>query len=252
MGIGIRSKSGHSSVGARLNFVIADDHPMVRQGVRMMLELEYPGGVFQEADTFAGVLEAASASPRAVLLIDLDMPGMVGVESLRALRRMFPDLRIAVHSGSGDRQMILDALGAGMNGYILKASPVEELLYAVATVLAGRIYVTEQFSRAAGPVAPPADAPVDAPAREPAGAPPGSPRPAGIATPAQQDLTRRETEVLMCLLRGQSNKHIARELGIGEGTVKVHLASIFKSLGARNRTEAALIAAERGILPRLD
>jgi len=235
---------------AALNFIIADDHPMVRQGVRMMLELEYPGSAFTEADSYAAMSDAAVMWPDAVLLVDLDMPGMAGVESLHALRSAFADLRIAVHTGSSGRQLVLDALAAGVNGYIVKASPVEELLYAISTMLAGRIYVTEQFGRASPGIA-------DAPPRAMAPAPPAhasSPPPAPGPQPDQNDrlgLTRRETEVLACLLRGQSNKTIARQLGIGEGTVKVHLASIFKSLGARNRTEAALIAAQRGIVPRL-
>ncbi len=213
------------------NFILADDHPMVRQAVRMVLELEYPGSQVAEAGTLDAVLEAIARMPEAMVVIDLDMPGMDGVESLRALRQGFPGITLAVLSGNGDRTVILDALEAGVNGYILKASPSEELLYAVATMLGGRIYVTGRF---AGPAA----APPPRPAAPPAGPPKD-----------RLALTPREHEVLVCLMKGQSNKQIARTLGIGEGTVKVHLASVFRALGAQNRTEAVLIAVERGLSP---
>lgn len=209
-------------------FILADDHPMVRQAVRMVIEMEYPGSPVIEAGTLDAVRDAACLAPDAMVVIDLDMPGMDGVASLRTLRQGFPGLLLAVLSGNDDRGVILDALAAGVNGYIIKASPSDELLYAVATMLAGRIYVTGRF---AGP----------APAQHP-------PAPAA-AGPSRPALTPREHEVLVCLMKGQSNKQIARALGIGEGTVKVHLASVFRSLGAQNRTEAVLIAVERGVSP---
>jgi DNA-binding NarL/FixJ family response regulator len=219
------------------DFIVADDHPMVRQAVRMVLEIEYPGHGVAEAGTLDAVLEAVSLSPNAMVIIDLDMPGMNGAESLRALRQGFPDLLMAVLSGNGDRQVILEALAAGVNGYILKASPSDELLYAIATILTGRIYVTGTFVRssAAASAAP-------APAR--------APEPTVRAAPKDRlALTPREHEVLVCLMKGHSNKQIARQLGIGEGTVKVHLASIFRTLGAQNRTGAVLVAVEHGLSP---
>jgi DNA-binding NarL/FixJ family response regulator len=219
------------------DFLVADDHPMVRQAVRMVLEIEYPGQAVAEAGTLDAVLGAVSLSPDAMVIIDLDMPGMDGVESLRALRQGFPDLLMAVLSGNGDRQVILDALAAGVNGYILKASPSEELLYAISTILTGRIYVTGTFVRSAA-----AASAAPAPAR--------APEPLPRAVPKDRlALTPREHEVLVCLMKGQSNKQIARQLGIGEGTVKVHLASIFRALGAQNRTGAVLVAVERGLSP---
>lgn len=215
-------------------FIIADDHPMVRQAVRMVIEMEYPGRLVREAGSLDAVLEAVARAPAAMVVIDLDMPGMDGVESLRALRQGFPGLKLAVLSGNGDRQVILDALDAGVNGYILKASPSDEMLYAVATILSGRIYVTGALGRFAGAPAPPPARPAE---------------PARGASREKLALTPREHEVLVSLMRGHSNKQIARALGIGEGTVKVHLASVFRALGAQNRTEAVLIAVERGISP---
>jgi DNA-binding NarL/FixJ family response regulator len=194
----------------------------------MVLEMEHPGRPVREAGSLDDVLELAAAAPDAMAIIDLDMPGMDGAESLRALRQAFPALVLAVLTGNADRAMILDALDAGVNGYMLKASPSDELVYAVTTMLGGRIYVAGRFAGAAVPLAP---------------------RPIGPPAAAKHHmaLTPREHEVLVCLMKGQSNKQIARALGIGEGTVKVHLAGVFRCLGAQNRTEAVLIAVDRGV-----
>ncbi len=154
---------------------------------------------------------------------------MDGVESLRALRQDFPMLLMAVLSGNAERQVITDALSAGVNGYILKASPPEELLYAIATIRGGHVYMTDALLTASDPAPPPRLS---------------DPGPA-MEVP---NLTPRQQEVTTWLMKGHSNKQIARSLNIGEGTVKIHLAAIFRTLGAQNRTEAVLIAKPAGSL----
>ena len=218
------------------DFIVADDHTLVRQGVRMMLEAAFTDTRVIEAIDLDTALTAVVAHPGAMLLIDLDMPGMDGTESLRALRQEFPHLRMAVLSGNADRGMIINALNAGVNGYILKANPAEELLHAVSTVLGGRIYLADVFSKLlgiGGSVVPQPEPPVlDA-----------EPAPRGELPP----LTPRQRQVMEWLMKGHSNKQIARDLQIGEGTVKIHLASIFRALGVQNRTEAVMAAAQRGL-----
>ncbi len=212
------------------NFVVADDHPLVRQGVGLVLEAEFPGSRVVEAADLDATLEAVVAQSGAILLIDLDMPGMDGVESLRALRENFPRLLMAVLSGNAERQTISDALNAGINGYILKASPSEELLYAISVIRGGRVYLTDGLWKYADRMAP---------------VPPPHPDPdPGSMLPR---LTPRQREVAVWLMKGHSNKQIARDLNIGEGTVKIHLASIFRGLGAQNRTEAVMIASRLGL-----
>ena len=102
------------------NFIVADDHPLVRQGVRMVLESEFTDGHVTEAADLDAALVAVVAQSNAVLLIDLDMPGMEGAESLRALRQDFPQLLMAVLSGNADRTMITEALKAGVNRFVAR------------------------------------------------------------------------------------------------------------------------------------
>jgi DNA-binding NarL/FixJ family response regulator len=223
-------------LGLKPDFIVADDHPLVRQGVRLVLEAEFAESRVIEAANLDAVLSAVVAHPGAMLLIDLDMPGMDGAESLRALRQDFPRLRMAVLSGNAERTIIIDALNAGVNGYILKADPAEELLHAVSTILGGRIYVTDVFSKFSDMGCPAALQPpkpgVDL-QLEPRGELPS--------------LTSRQQQVLAWLMKGHSNKQIARDLNIGEGTVKIHMASIFRALGVQNRTEAVMTATQRGL-----
>jgi DNA-binding NarL/FixJ family response regulator len=212
-------------------FIVADDHPLVRQGVRMVLETEYPDIRVTEAADLDSALAAVVERPEAILLIDLDMPGMDGVESLRALRQNFPSLRMAVLSGSADRTTVANALNAGVNGYILKASPPDELLHAISTIQGGRVYLATVLSKFSD-TPPPSVAPVT---REP------EPR------PESPPLTPRQRDVIAWLMKGHSNKQIARDLEIGEGTVKIHIAALFRALRVQNRTEAVMAATCLGL-----
>jgi DNA-binding NarL/FixJ family response regulator len=226
------------SEGGKPRFVVADDHPLVRQGVRLVLEAEFPDGQVIEAHDLDTALDALVADPDTLLLIDLDMPGMDGTESLRALREEFPALLIAVLSGNSERQTIVDSLNAGVNGYILKASPPEELLYAISTIRDGRLYLNNVLWKSSispgkqAPAAPPA--PVSEPLRQ-------------LPIPLTPRQRQRQRQVTQWLMKGHSNKQIARALEIGEGTVKIHLALIFRTLGAQNRTEAVMIASRLGL-----
>jgi two-component system invasion response regulator UvrY len=110
-----------------LKILIADDHALVRQGLRQLLGDNNPDYEFTEADGLDATLDALATGGADLLLTDLNMPGMAGAESLRALREAHPVTKVAVLTGSDDRATILQCLGAGVHGYILKASPVEEI-----------------------------------------------------------------------------------------------------------------------------
>jgi len=217
-----------------LKVLIADDHAVLRQGLRQLLADENPEYEFAEADGFDAALDTLAGSGGDLLLIDLGMPGIAGADSLRALREAHPATKVAVLTGADDRATILDCLGAGVHGYILKTSPVIEIQHAIATILAGGVYVAPALAQLDGAVAP----------RPPTTAPDA---PQALCAETGADTLRftgRQLAVLRLLAEGRSTKDIARDLGLGVGTVKVHLAAIFRALNANNRTEAVVLASK--------
>ncbi len=214
-----------------MKVLIADDHELLRQAMRLALSDEQLGLSFAEANGFDAAVEALAADGADLLLIDLSMPGMAGAASLRALRGTHPATKIAVLTGADDRSTILECLAAGIHGYIVKSSPTEEIVNAVKTILAGSVYVTPtlaHLARAKGAGNGPATLSQSAPLP--------------TSDVRAEDFTPRQRDVLRLLGQGRPTKEIARELELGEGTVKVHLAAIYRILNARNRTEAVLMA----------
>ncbi|MCW5771736.1 MAG: response regulator transcription factor [Rhodospirillaceae bacterium] len=200
--------------------LVADDHALFRKGLKLLLSDVHPKADLRDVDSLDSALECLSGEPVDLAILDLRMPGMNGPESLRAVREAYPDTMLLVLSGSDARNDVLGALGAGVHGYVVKTSPDAELLAAIERVRKGQVYVPPQL---AAPAA-------DAPAAEP-------------DAPVFEGLTPRQRDVLRLLARGKANKEIARELDLAEGTVKIHLAAVLRFLKARNRTEAAVLAA---------
>lgn len=196
-----------------IRVLIVDDHPLVRAGLAGLVgaaeDLELVG---EAAGGEAALVVAASVQPD-VVLMDLSMPGMDGVEATARLRALVPSARVVVLTSFDDRGRVLAALRAGAVGYQLKDSDPGAVLAAVRSAAAG-------------------DAPLD-------------PRAARALLPAGGDsggpaLSTREEQVLRLIAAGRSNKEIARELGIAERTVKVHVGHAFTRIGVRDRTSAAL------------
>ena len=207
--------------------LIADDHALFRKGLKLLLSDSFPKAEVRDVDSLDSALDGLSnAAPVDLAILDLKMPGMAGVESLRAVREAYPETAILVLSGSDARNDVLGALGAGVHGYVVKSSPDAELLSAIERVRRGQVYVPPQLASPAVPEAPP---------------PPSDP------PVAFDGLTPRQKDVLRLLAKGKSNKEIARELTLAEGTVKIHLAAVLRFLKARNRTEAAVLAARFNI-----
>jgi DNA-binding NarL/FixJ family response regulator len=202
--------------------LIADDHPLVRDALTRTVHRVDAQAEVHEAQDFAGTLCLCEALQPQLALLDLNMPGMNGLEGLRGLRQQFPQLLMIVASGQEDPPTIRAVLAAGARGFFPKSEPPELLLQAIRTVQAGGVYMP---------------AGVLADFRN--GAPPAKPETSG--------LTPRQIDVLQRLLRGWPNKLIARELGLTEGTVKIHIAAILRALRARNRTEAVVRARELGL-----
>ena len=246
-----------------MHVLIADDHALLRQGLIVLMRDAHPTWTFGEAASFDEALEQLSQAPVDLLLIDLRMPGMEGSRTLQALREVYPQSRIAVLTGTDDRATILDCLGAGVHGYILKSDAAESMLGAIETLLAGGVYVPSMLTRLAGVAAKPlpsgappsSGAPaVAVPPVPPAAISPGVISPGGISPGAAPQLppgaqaarpaglTPRKIDVLKLLAEGRSTKDIARTLNLGLGTVKVHLAGVYRALGASNRMEAVVRA----------
>lgn len=204
-----------------MQVLIADDHPMVRDALVRTVQALEPAAVIRQARDYAEVVAGLAVLPD-LLLLDLHMPGMGGVDGVLRLRSAHPALRMVVASGEADPAVIRRVLAAGAAGFLPKSEPTAVLMQALRLVLAGGSYT-----------------PVLALGDFRSGLPP---RPADAS-----GLTVRQLEVLRLLMQGQPNKLIARALGLTEGTVKVHIAAILRALQARNRTEAVVMARRLGI-----
>lgn len=203
--------------------LVADDHPLVLDALaRALAELEPDAEIVAVGD-FDAALAALHDGAFDLALVDWQMPGMDGVSGLQRLRAAMPTLPIVVASGHDDAETIRAALGAGAAGFIPKSEQPAVLLQALRLVRAGGVYVPARLLAAAAQA------------------------PAAPAPPSTGDLTPRQLDVLDRLLRGEPNKLIARELGLTEGTVKIHIAAILRVLQVRNRTEAVVRARELGL-----
>lgn len=228
-----------------MKILLADDHAMFRTAVADGLEaLIGPGTMVLEAESYEATRALLVGTPDLdVVLLDLLMPGFDNFEGLAGLIRDFPDIPLVVLSGSGQSRYQIEAVRRGARGYIVKNQPLSVLAQIVQIVRDGGTYVSTSALDPAPQLAeagsgPPV--PLPAPATAPAGAEESASR--------LSRLTDRELQILGCLARGASNKHIARDLGITDTTVKVHLRMIFKKLGVSNRTQAAFFARERGAM----
>ncbi|HEX6605668.1 MAG TPA: response regulator transcription factor [Chloroflexia bacterium] len=202
-----------------IRVLIADDHPVVREGVAAMIERRPDMTVVGEAATGREAVAAYRAAQPDVVLMDLRMPDMTGVEAIGAIRGEFPGARIIVLTTYDGDEDIYRGLQAGARAYLLKDAPRDDLLDAIRAVHAGQSRI------------PPAVA-------------------ARLAERvlAGPELTARELEVLQGIVAGRSNKEIGAALGISEGTVKAHVNSILGKLGVADRTQAVTTALQRGIV----
>jgi DNA-binding NarL/FixJ family response regulator len=208
--------------------LVADDHGLYRSGFGFLLRDRMGFTSVIEAATFDAALDRLAQTPDVELaLFDLAMPGVSGPESLSVVKETYPGLRVAIVSGSEQRDDVVKAVAMGINGYVPKSLGDDEIIAALQDILDGRIFVPN-FMTSGGA------AEVRTPA---AAASSNKGDPGGGAT--SKAISPRQRDVLECVRRGLSNKEIARELDIAEGTVKIHLAALFSHYGARNRTELA-------------
>ena len=227
-----------------MKIVIADDHRLIVEAVVDKLSELGTGVTFVQAMSVPELLTSVTADVD-LLLVDLVMPGAQGLSHVLEVRRRYPDIRVIVLSGQEDRELMREALEAGVMGFIPKAYSPAVMLSAVRLVLSGGVYVPPMMLTGLDLTPARNTAAVDAGAHTPVHhgetlSGPGR----GSMPQLRSVLTERQMNVLALLSEGKPNKLISRNLGISEGTVKIHLAAIFRALGVRNRTEAVIAARE--------
>lgn len=221
-----------------MKILIADDHRLIVEAVAEKLAELAPGVTFVQAMSVSELLDSISADLD-LAVIDLGMPGARGLTHVEQVHRLRPSLRIVVLSGHEDPAIMRGALEAGASGFIPKAYSPEVMLSAVRLVLSGGIYVPPMMMSQ-----PHLSAGLDALALRPPPVDHGTGTGTRTLAQLRNVLTERQLEVLNLLSEGQPNKQIGRNLGISEGTVKIHLAAIFRALKVRNRTEAVVAVQE--------
>jgi len=211
------------SFGMLIGVLVVDDHLIVRKGVRaLLMDAENITVVGEAADGEEAVAEARRLQPQ-VILMDLKLPRLDGVEAIRAILAEQPNVGVVVLTGADADEQILAAVEAGALGYLAKTAERESFLLAISRVARGELWLPPRLTRKLlGHL---------------------KPRPSAPAEP----LTGRETSVLNLLAKGRTNQQIAQELNIAEATVRTHVSHILDKLGASNRVEAALHALRVGV-----
>jgi DNA-binding NarL/FixJ family response regulator len=204
-----------------IRLLIADDHPVVRDGLRAMLATQPDMELVGEAATGTEAVERARALRPDVVLMDLQMPKLDGPAAIATLRQQAPEVRVLVLTTFGTDADITRAVDAGATGYLLKDAPREQLFGAIRAAARGEAVLSPSVAtRVLG----------------------------RMRAPAEEALSPRELEILGAVARGLSNKDIGRQLYVSEATVKTHLLRVFSKLGVDDRTAAVTVALERGII----
>lgn len=212
----------------RPTLVLADDHPMMIEGLRKLLEPEYE--VVETVMDGRSLLDAAKRWQPDLVITDISMPGIDGVEVTRRLLKVAPEARVLILSMHTEPSWVRSAFEAGAHAYLPKSAAPEEIELALREVLKGRFYVSPEVTRAA----------VVLPVKKP------EPLVNAWRPPADTLLTPRELDIVRLVGKGLNNKEIAEELGVTVTTVRTHLNRVYGKLGPGSRVELALYAAQGG------
>lgn len=208
-----------------MNLLLVDDHALFREGLRALLLNISPDVAIYEAASVEGAIDECRSTSFRMALLDLGLSRSGGLNTLDAFRLGAPDVPVIVLSGDQEPRQIRAAIDRGAVGYVPKSHTSDLMIAALRFVLSGGVYLPPHVLEDT---------------REPAAALPADPD-------AFARLSPRQRQVAQLLLQGQSNKAIARKLGLSEGTVKAHVSAIFQIIGARNRVEAVTLAARSRI-----
>lgn len=199
--------------------MIVDDHPLLIKGLKQLMELEGDFEIIAEINNGADAVPLALEKQPELIILDLNMEGMNGIETLRRMRENGVASRIVMLTVSDHNEDVIDAITNGANGYLLKDTDPEELMEQIRKAMTGKTVISENITEILA---------------------------TAIRQPRKRDhadlasLTNREYEILSLIAKGMSNKVIARELNISDGTVKVHVKHLLKKLNLRSRVEAAV------------
>jgi DNA-binding NarL/FixJ family response regulator len=220
-----------------IRVLVADDQRLVRDGIASLLSIQEGIQIVGIASNGQEAVDLALSVAPDVVLMDIRMPVMGGVEAARLLRSQLPDCQILMLTTFDEEELIVEALRAGACGYLLKDIPAHDLASAIRAAHKG-IYQLDASV---------ANKVFAGLAHDPIRAVPKQPRPPAEVSP-ETELSSREVEVLRLIARGATNREIAEQLVISEGTVKNHISNILSRLGLRDRTQAAIYAREAGLL----
>jgi NarL family two-component system response regulator YdfI len=212
-----------------IRVVIADDHLVVREGLRLILEASPGFAVVADAADGAAAIRLVDELHPDVVLMDLRMPGMDGLEAIAHIRHAWPQVAVVILTTFNEDDLVLRGLQAGARGYLLKDMTSDTLVQTIRTAVRGETLLQPEIMARvlAHTIA----------------------RPPATDAPGGSELTEREREVLAGVARGERSKEIAARLGVTESTVKAHLASIYTKLDVDSRASAIAVAMARGLLP---
>ena len=210
-----------------IKIIISDDQAIIRDGLEMLMKLEKDVEVLGLAQDGAEAVELVDANPPDLVLMDLKMPGMNGVEATRRIRTNHPEVKVLVLTTYDDDEWVFDAIRAGASGYLLKDTPREKVLEAIRGTVSGQNFLDPSV---AGKL-------IDQAAS----------RQTQPGTTIANKLTKREMDVLRLIAQGMSNTSIAGQLHLSDGTVRNHVSAIFSKLDVSDRTQAAIIAIQHGL-----
>lgn len=210
-----------------IKVIVCDDQAIIRDGLEMLLKLEKDIEVVGQAQDGAEAVEMVKKAQPDLVLMDLKMPGLNGIEATRQIRATYPQVRVLVLTTYDDDEWVFDAIRAGASGYLLKDTPREEVIKAVRGTAAGKSFIDPAVAgKLLHQVADKQTQP---------------------STLLTDKLTEREAEVLRLVARGFNNADIAERLHLSEGTVRNHVSAIFAKLEVADRTQAAVIAIQHGL-----
>ncbi|WP_070121602.1 response regulator [Bacillus marinisedimentorum] len=208
-----------------ISVVLVDDHAVLRDGLKNIFALEEDINVVGEAVKGEDALRTIRAAAPDVVIMDINLPGMNGLEVTRIVKKEFPEIRILVLTMYSDDEYLMAALREGSDGYLLKDSPSEQVVEAVRTVALGESIIHPSMTKKL----------IDYHNRK--------------KEDKETRLTEREREVLICLVEGLSNKEIAEKLFISDKTVKIHVSKIYKKLDVKSRSQAVIHAVQHHLVP---